>query len=145
MVMIKAECIEFDEPRKIGIASENGKKYELINKSGFKLRKIKIDNCIQQNKYEKRCDYLFLIDKNPDDTIAHFVELKGGAISDALKQILETHEFLKPELKTMDIKARIICSVNNPQIIYNQTYRKLFQRTKGNIKIASNKFLTETI
>lgn len=37
MSLILAKCIEFNESRKICIAYENGKKYQLNNTSGFTL------------------------------------------------------------------------------------------------------------
>ena len=80
MSLIPNDCIEFDDERKICIAFEKGKTYRLLNSSNYKIRKVIVDKCIEQNVGEKRCDYLMEI-KSIKRVI--FIELKGGEIGRA--------------------------------------------------------------
>ena len=49
MSLIFEECIEFKESRRVCVAYENGKKYQLNNVSGITIRKVKVDKCLDQN------------------------------------------------------------------------------------------------
>lgn len=49
MSLIPVKCVEYNEPRKQNVAKENGKEYRLINNSGYNIRKVKCDGCIEQN------------------------------------------------------------------------------------------------
>lgn len=147
MSLILKECIEFDEVRKICIAEENGKKFEIINKSELQIRKIKVDGCLNQLENEKRCDYLMSIDKS-HKPIVFFIELKGGDLIKAVKQLNDSILFLKSEFYRYIINVRIIGSRDVPQIIGNPEYRKLLRVTKlssGTIKRNTNKFMSEKI
>ncbi|MDQ2862531.1 MAG: hypothetical protein M3R50_02570, partial [Bacteroidota bacterium] len=130
MSLILKKCIEFNEGRKICIAEENGKKFELINNSKFQVRKVKVDLCLSQLRHEKRCDYLLSLDKinNP---IVFFIELKGGDLIKAVKQLNDSIIYLKAEFNHYIINARIIWSRDVPQIISNPDYRKLLRATKS--------------
>ncbi len=147
MSLILEKCIEFNEGRKICIAEENGKKFELINNSKFQVRKVKVDFCLSKLRHEKRCDYLLSLDKinNP---VVFFIELKGGDLIKAVKQLNDSIIYLKAEFNHYIINARIIGSRDVPQIISNPDYRKLLRATKstsGTIKRSTNKILSEKI
>ena len=58
MSLIHAKCIEFNEKRNICLAEQKGKKFILNNESGFQVRKVRVDSCIDQSQGEKRCDFL---------------------------------------------------------------------------------------
>jgi hypothetical protein len=145
MSLILAQCIEFNEKRKICIAYENGKKYQLNNVSGTTIRKVKSDKCLVQNKDEKRCD--FLMDSD-DLKRVFFIELKGSDLNKAVNQIFSTILYLKSEFMNYRIDARIVGSRNVPLIRNVPDYLKLskiVQATNGDIKIATNKFYSENI
>ncbi len=97
MSLIPDECIEFNEERKICIAFEKGKTYRLNNNSNYKIRKVKVDNCITEAIREKRCDYLMEI-KSIERVI--FIELKGGDLAHALRQLYSAIVSLKAEFQT---------------------------------------------
>jgi len=145
MSLILKACIEFKEKRKACIADENGKKYHLNNISGLTIRKVKVDKCFLQDIGEKRCDYLMDSD---DLKRVFFIELKGGDLIKAVKQIYSTIEYLKPEFMDYRIDARIVGTRNVPKIKNVPDYVKLFKlvrHTNGEIKISTNRFYTENI
>ena len=92
MSLILEECIEFNDERKICVAEENGKKYNLNNPFGFTLRKVKIDKCLDRHIGEKRCDYLM---DCVDLKRVIFIELKGGDLNKAVVQIYSTNCIFK--------------------------------------------------
>lgn len=147
MSLILGKCIEFNEVRNVCIAEEKGKKFELLNKSQFQIRKIKVDSCLNQLRNEKRCDFLMSIDKI-NKPIVFFIELKGGDLIKAIKQINDSIIYLKPEFDSYIINARMIGSKDVPQIIGNPEYRKLLRVTKltsGTVRRNTNKIMSETI
>lgn len=112
MSLILEECIEFDEVRRRCTAEEKGKKFILINKTGFRIKKIRVDGCLRQQQNEKRCDYLINA-YSPDITkgqkpIAFFIELKGGDLNRAVKQLIDSVVYLKSEFSGHILNARII-------------------------------------
>ena len=145
MSLIAAACIEFKDQRKICVAVENGKKYELKNNSGVTIRKVKVDKCLLQGIGEKRCD--FLIDSEELKRV-FFIELKGGDLNRAVNQIRSTILFLKQEFKNYRADARIVGSKDVPGFKNTPNYRKLaieILPTKGTIERATNNIYTESI
>jgi len=145
MILILAQCIEFNEKRKICIAYENGKKYQLNNVSDIVIRKVKVDKCLIQNIGEKRCD--FLMDSDHLKRV-FFIELKGGVLIKAVNQIYSTIIYLRPEFMNYRMDARIVGSRNVPMIRNIPDYLKLSKlvgATNGEIKIATNKVYSENI
>ncbi len=147
MSLILGNCIEFEEKRKFCIASENKKVYRIENSSNYTIRKVVVDGCLNQKAAEKRCDFLFSID-NDDLQRVIFVELKGGALSKALEQLLETIQYLKNEFVGYRIDARIVGSRDVPDLKSTPTYRKLavlVSRNNGTLERATNNIYTEII
>lgn len=139
-------CTEYKEVRKVCIAEENGKVYRLENKSGVEVRKVKVDKCFPHEPGEKRCDYLMVIDTN-NIKRAIFIELKGGALTEALKQIYQSINYLKDEFQHFQIDARIIGSRDVPGFINTSNYLRLFKilRPNGRIERSTTKFYSENI
>ncbi len=146
MSLILNECVEFDEARKICIAFEKGKTYRLNNNnSSYKIRKVKVDKCIAQDIGEKRCDYLMEI-KSIERVI--FIELKGGDLAHALRQLFSAITLLKKEFANFQIDARIVGSRDVPGFISLPDYLKLEKEirfTKGKIERATNNIYFENI
>ncbi len=147
MSLILKACIEHEDNRNECVAYENGKTFKLVNQSGFVVRKVKVDKCLPQGEGEKRCDFLFSIDC-PEMKRVFFIELKGGRLVDAVKQIHGTINYLKEDFKGYVLEARIVGSGDVPNLRANPYYLRL-QRAihpiKGTIKRATNKYLEETI
>jgi hypothetical protein len=147
MTLIPEKCIESNDKRKICIVEENGKKFELKNDSQFHIRKVKVNFCLAQRTNEKRCDYLISIDEI-DRPIVFFIELKGGDLIQAVKQLYDSIIFLKDEFKSYILHARIIGSRDVPQFISTPSYRKLariIEPSLGSIKRGTNNIMSETI
>lgn len=147
MSLIPDKCILHFDSRSECVAFEKGKTYKLLNASKYKIKKVRIDNCILQNEGQRRCDYLLSID---DDNIrkVFFVELKGERLIDAVKQIHSTITYLKEEFKGFQLEARIVGSKDVPNIKNNPHYlklKKIVDSSGGNIKRATNKYYSETI
>lgn len=146
MSLILDQCTEYYDNRRICIAEENRKMYRLQNISGFKIQKVKVDNCFPQKIGEKRCDYLMAIDTEYLKR-AIFIELKGGALNDALEQLYETIIYLKEEFRNYQVDARIVGSRDVPGFMNTPNYLKLSReiRPKGTIKRSTNKMFSESI
>ena len=145
MTLIPEKCIEFKDKRKICIAYENGKKYELVNSSDINIRKVKVDSCLDQNVGQRRCD--FLMDSEERKRVI-FIELKGGDLNSAVEQIYSTIIFLQDEYILYRKDARIIGGRDVPGFKNTPNYKKLAKvilTTKGTIERATNKFYTEKI
>ncbi len=145
MSLIPNECIEHNEERQICIAFEKGKIYRLINNSNYKIRKVRIDKCIEQTIGQKLCDYLMEI-KSIHRVI--FIELKGGDLVHALKQLHSSIIYLKPEFINYQIDVRIVGSRDVPGFINTPYFVKLKKEinpTKGKIERGTNNIYTESI
>lgn len=145
MSLIPSKCIEFDEERKICIAFEKGKVYKLNNNSGYKIRKVKVDKCVEQKDGEKRCDYLMEIEKIKKII---FIELKGGDLVHALRQLYFTIIYFKTQFGNYQIDARIIGSRDVPGFINTGEYIRLekeIRSTKGSIERRTNNIYIESI
>lgn len=147
MSLILSSCVEYHDKRKVCVASEFGKTYTLNNTSNYRIRKVKVDKCLLQKEGEKRCDYLFHLDNNEGQR-AIFIEFKGGATTDAVKQLYDTVIYLKNELANCQLNVRIVGTRDTPNIENSPHYRKLMREIefpKGTIKRATNRVLIENI
>ena len=147
MSKILSSCIEFEEQRKICVAKESGKKYELVNQSKYIIRKIKVDNCLTGIMGEKRCDYL-MNTNNEHFKRVYFIELKGGKLLDACEQIFETIVLLKEEFPGFRMEARIVGGKDVPNMKSDPKYKILAReivKAEGSIKISTTKFYSESI
>lgn len=145
MSLILVKCIEFKDNRRICVAEENGKKYELRNDSEIPVRKIKVDKCLAQNEREKRCDFLMEVENLER---VYFIELKGGDLNKAVNQIYSTIIYLKKEFINYRIEARIVGSKDVPGFKNTPDYRKLATQvlpTGGTIERGTNYIYKESI
>lgn len=67
------------------VASENGKRFEIIKNENF--TRIRIDACLITSQEIEKCDFGFVRHSNEE---FYFVELKGSDIEKALRQIVST-------------------------------------------------------
>jgi hypothetical protein len=139
---VLVNCTRDHDDRDKCIAEEKGKKYTLCNTSKFVIRKVKVDGCFPQEVNEKRCDYLMIIESI---NRAIFIELKGAALTQAVRQLSSTINFLKQELQGYQIDARIIGNGNVPRLRVTTDYRCLAKEIKpnGTIIIRTNSYSEE--
>ena len=146
MSLIIDQCTEYYDERRTCIAKENGKIYRLENVSGYQIRKVKVDKCFPQRLGEKRCDYLMVVNTQ-DLKRAIFIELKGGALNDAVKQIHSTIIYVKTEFLDFQVDARIVGTRNVPAFKNTPDYLKLSREigSSDRIKISTNREYSENI
>lgn len=113
------------------IASENGKRYEIVSNEDF--TRIRIDDCLISSKQIEKCDFGFLRHSNNE---FYFVELKGKDINKAMSQIASTiinfeSTFIKiPKEKRFGF---IISSRNPLSSIETNNLKQAFAKNHGKI------------
>lgn len=145
MSLIPEACVEFSDKRKSCVAIEKGKRYELKNNSGVLVRKVKIDKCVGQDESEQRCDFIFDIESSRR---VYFIELKGGKLTKAIKQLYSTILYLKGEFNGYRMDARVVGSKDVPDFKNNFHYRKLVSEIRpggGTIERGTNNIYIESI
>jgi hypothetical protein len=70
---------------KSNVASENGKRFEIISSESF--TRIRIDDCLIPSQQVEKCDFGFIRHSTNE---FYFVELKGKDINKAVSQIIST-------------------------------------------------------
>ncbi len=154
MSKIPESCVLQSGNMGMFVASEKGKKYELINESKFHIRKIRVDNCLPNLHGSKQCDFLFSIDHDISKQLPFlgkqviFIELKGGDLKSAVRQLYTTILHLREEFDGYRINARIVGSRDVPDLKNTSDYLKLARLVKqfsGNVDRSTNKFYSETV
>jgi uncharacterized protein YjbI with pentapeptide repeats len=90
------------------VASENGKRFEIISQEDF--TKIRIDGCLITSHNIEKCDFGFVRHTNKQ---FYFVELKGKEIQKAYNQIIATINYFNAHFIVIPKDMRfgfIICS-----------------------------------
>ena len=91
----------------------------------------------------KRCDYLFLFDKNNQiynylqnrSSPAFYVELKGIGLADACEQLLNSIEKTKDQITDFEISALVVSSRDFiPKYDNNEYYRQVKRIIRKNIQ-----------
>ncbi|AMP97440.1 hypothetical protein AY601_0485 [Pedobacter cryoconitis] len=78
------------------VATENGKKFRIENKSNADICKVKVDGCLITDNTVRKCDFLFEVSSTTKTYL--LVELKGGDLNSAVKQIESTYDLLHKKL-----------------------------------------------
>lgn len=142
-------CLQSTDKRSVAVAYENGKKYTLNNQSSCLITHYRVDGCFPQPPNERRCDYLFLTEHSTQPKQAFFVELKGSALSKAIRQLHDTLRSLDVPLKGYETYARIVGSSDVPRLKETPHYKMLAKKLSGtrrqSIIYRTNQELSETI
>lgn len=77
-------CGSLTQDKKI-VCEENTRKFTGLNQSEKKILKVQVDHCLEIQG--KKCDWLLI---DTVDHIAHFIELKGCEIKQALLQLVNS-------------------------------------------------------
>lgn len=78
------------------VASENGKRFVLENRSNADICKVKIDGCLITDNAVRKCDFFFEV--RGASKSYFLVELKGVDLNSAVKQIESTYDLLNANL-----------------------------------------------
>jgi hypothetical protein len=142
-----SQCIAHEEglyktTRKTVVLEERGRRYCLENRSGLVITKVKVEGCVTSGHNQKGCEAILVVEtvENNDwqPTKAFFVELKGCAVRDALKQLDNTYETTKSYLMGIALFGRIVPSqYKRTKFLdtYEQKLRMKFKNTGGNLII----------
>ncbi len=104
---------------------------------------VEIEKCVFYKVVGgKRCDYLFLFDKNRqeykflDKSQAFYIELKGeGELVKAAEQLFNSIENTKDQTANFDINAVVVSSREfNPKYDNNEFYRNVYRLIKKKIQ-----------
>lgn len=113
------------------VASENGKKFEIVSSEDF--TKIKIDDCLISSQQVEKCDFGFVRHSNNE---FYFVELKGKDVKKALSQIINTisifeSTFIKiPQAKRFGF---IVSSRNPLSSVETNNLKQAFAKNYGRL------------
>ncbi len=122
------------------VAKEKGKEFRIINKAQKTICRIHVDGCLIRNNQGKRCDYFFKICETEKSFL---VELKGTDISEAVRQIISTFDFLNNKLKlSPDNFEGIVVSSSVPHAAeqkFRSLKEKCFKQKKLKIQKESRK------
>ncbi|TDW52072.1 hypothetical protein EV144_101752 [Flavobacterium sp. 270] len=93
------------------VASENGKRFEIISNECF--TRIRIDDCLITSKQVQKCDFGFVRHSNDE---FYFVELKGKDVKVALDQIVSAISIFESSIIKIPKEKRFgfIVSSRNP-------------------------------
>jgi hypothetical protein len=105
---------------------------------------VAIEKCVF-NKVAggKRCDYLFLFDKNKQRynylknklSLAYYVELKGIGLIEACEQLLNSIEKAKDQITDFEIRALVVSSRGFiPKYDNTEYYRELKRLIRKNVQ-----------
>jgi len=125
---IPAKCSLTTKNKTIKIfdAKSCGCYFENTNKANVSI--IKIDGCVMTTGV--RCDYGLVSNKYPEN----YVELKGGDVDHAIKQIINSMSTLSVD-KNIAPKRCIIISTNNPLTSTQTQKNKLLFRKHYNAQL----------
>ncbi|MBS7232637.1 hypothetical protein KHA90_16585 [Flavobacterium psychroterrae] len=93
------------------VASENGKRFEIVSNEDF--TKIRIDDYLIPSKKVQKCDFGFVRHSNDE---FYFVELKGKDVKIAVEQIISTINIFESTIVKVSKEKRFgfIVSSRNP-------------------------------
>ncbi|MBV6438534.1 MAG: hypothetical protein EPGJADBJ_00158 [Saprospiraceae bacterium] len=131
------ECVKFADNRPL-IAlrdkrSKSGSEYRAKNESSKSIICLTVDGCLIESATEKKCDFLLL---NCDGKIAHYIELKGGNMAQAIKQLTNSVLLTFQSLKEKQFEAAYakLSLSKTPKVVPAREWldlRRFMQKHKG--------------
>ena len=146
----KERCVMFCDRRSEAVCREKGKSYHLLNteENRYKILSVLIDGGVvvmdKQTPVDiKKCDYLFLADKEEGTKpIAVLIELKGVDIKKAIEQISNTLSLFEAAFGHCGkVYGRIVFAGGTPNIRNIPSYMSLQRELKkrgGDLAAAKN-------
>lgn len=134
---IASECIRsFGE--KLLVLQENKSKIVFENTRNQKLKVVEVDDCAIQDGL--RCDHLVI----EENSIEHFVELKGSDVQHAQKQLAESIKQLSIDPQKQS-KNSYVVSTRAPLTTEIQKIQKQFKRDYNSSFKVKNLFSSERL
>lgn len=123
------------------VAIENGKRFTFSNVSGKTICRVRVDNCLIKDQTIRKCDFLFNVE---EDKRYYLVELKGGDVGSAIRQIESTFDIVNKQIKTAaENYTGIIVSSAVPKAAHQKFKNlqdKLYRDKKLMIKRKQNQY-----
>lgn len=123
------DCIKI-ESGKIIVRKEKNSEYRASNPEQKTVYICQVDDCIVKDKTQRKCDYLLLLEDQ-----AHFIELKGKNLNDAIDQLQQSVMQLMPTLENTVSTAFAKISLTRTPKIYNEhkwkTLKALMKKHNG--------------
>ncbi len=112
------------------VLKEKGRRYCLLNSTNsWQVTKMQIENCVINTVGEKGCEAILIAQKEKVNK-GYYVELKGISVGQALKQIENSLNKTKADLKNVILFGRIIPSAYKRNKFLETHQQKLFLRFK---------------
>jgi len=125
---------------KLIVCEENKRKITFVNSDETEVEKVKVDGCEITDNNVNKCDYLVI--KN---AIERYVELKGGDIRHAIKQISSTINILSTNPSKGFKESFVIsskCPLSSAEL---KVYKKKFKQNFNSTLLIKNKQHTHKI
>ena len=131
---IKSLC---EERQKVIVSKDKGSacEHRAINEGENLVAHYQIDGDLFTDKTTLRCDFLVL---NEEKKNAYLIELKGTKLLHAIKQLENTADMLKKDLKEYQVYFRIVYHTKT-QGVRSSEYIKKKKKWKGRVLAKTNK------
>ena len=127
------EDLHMPECKHVYVATEKGCTYRLNNPENLMVLQTRVDGELYDSSDGKKCDYAF---SSKEFSTAILVELKGGDIKQAVRQLRSTFEAFKDKYRYKRYYGRIVASRINAPDVQSPEYRHLsglLKSTGGNL------------
>lgn len=150
---IKSCKVTSNHPLTVFRDSEGGSsKYVLNNHERKSFNKIEFEKCVFKGiSVGKRCDYGWTFEPSESTKTVVFIELKGGEVTEGIKQLLSTVGEVESCFKGFEKKARLIYSGKDRPVFsrnskpYKLLAAKLNHNSHKDNLIIRNRLFEETI
>ena len=91
------------------VVKQEGRRYSLRNKTNtWNITKVTIEKCVINQIGQKGCEAILIAEKENENNLGYFVELKGCSVGDAMKQIENSLSRTIDDLKGFILFGRIV-------------------------------------
>jgi hypothetical protein len=144
------ECTKQKGLIPVAVVKEQGKAFELTNRSACLITEIAVDHCVFDGSNESRCDYILTaVNQEANIDRAYFVELKGrSGLIKGVRQLLNTIQLLGRHIPSLVWEARLVGARDVPAVRNTAEYRqlkKILMSRGGDMRYTTQIKLTETV
>jgi hypothetical protein len=124
------------------VLKQEGRRYCLVNKTNtWNVTKVTIEKCVINEIGQKGCEAILIAEKEEENKLGYFVELKGCSVGDAMKQIENSLSRTLSDLKGFILFGRIVPSAYKRNKFLDSHQQRLilkFNKLGGNFIIKEN-------